>query len=56
MLLKNDFLFFLIFRENDESVNKAQNTKNKKKLSHLSLYDLLLSLIIEGSEKGVFII
>jgi hypothetical protein len=53
MLLKNDFLFFLIFRENDKSVNKY---KNKKKLSHLSLYDLFLSLIIEGSEKGVFII
>ena len=51
MLLKNDFLFFLIFRENDESVNKYK-IQNKKKLSHLSLYDLFLSLIIEGSEKG----
>ena len=41
MLLKNDFLFFLIFRENDESVNKYK-IQNKKKLSHLSLYDLFL--------------
>lgn len=30
MLLKNDFLFFLIFRENDESVNKYKIQKQEK--------------------------
>ena len=35
-------------------VSISTKYKNKKKLSHLSLYDLFLSLIIEGSEKGVF--
>ena len=32
-------------------VSISTKYKNKKKLSHLSLYDLFLSLIIEGSEK-----
>ena len=45
-------------KEMSDTIKKCPNCgyKNKKKLSHLSLYDLFLSLIIEGSEKGVFII
>lgn len=54
MLLK--MISFFSFFVKMMRVSISTKYKNKKKLSHLSLYDLFLSLIIEGSEKGVFII
>lgn len=51
-MISSFFSFFVKMMK----VSISTKYKNKKKLSHLSLYDLFLSLIIEGSEKGVFII